>query len=58
MTPQEMLDDIYNSGISLTSWEENFCDSLENRLNSNMELTSRQLDKLKDIWNKCVQEED
>jgi hypothetical protein len=54
---REMIADIHNTngvsgGIELDEWEEDFIDSLEDRLNSGRSLTPKQREILVAIWDR------
>lgn len=54
---EQMIDDIKNAsgvmgGIKLTQWEEEFVDSINDRLADEKSLTEAQSDKLKEIWDR------
>jgi hypothetical protein len=60
MTEQRMIDDIAEAcgvggtrgGIDLTAWEEDFVDSIKERLSYGDQLTPRQKDRLREIWDR------
>ena len=54
---KEMLEDIRSAegcvnGITLTQWEEEFVESLEDQLGRGRRLTEKQRDKLREIWDR------
>jgi len=54
---KEMVDDIRSAegcvnGIELTQWEEEFMESIEERLDERRRITEKQLKKLEDIWDR------
>lgn len=55
---QQMIDDIKNAsggvigGIELSTWEEEFIESIEDRLADEKSLTEPQSEKLKEIWDR------
>jgi len=56
-SPLQMIDDIHNvigiaGGIELDNWEEEFLDSLEDRLGEGKGLTEKQRNKLEEIWDR------
>lgn len=38
----------------LSAWDADFLDSIENRLNENRTLTTKQIEKLDEIWEKAT----
>jgi hypothetical protein len=54
---EQMIDDIENAsgvigGIKLSQWEEEFMDSIKDRLSDEKSLTEPQIEKLKEIWDR------
>lgn len=52
-----MIDEIREAngiveGITLSQWEEEFLDSIEDRLGDGLHLTEKQHDKLQEIWDR------
>lgn len=55
--PREMVEDIRSAdgvsgGITLSEWEQEFVESIEDRLNSGKSLTPRQIEVLEGIWDR------
>jgi hypothetical protein len=54
---EQMIEDIENAsgvigGIKLSQWEEEFMDSIKDRLSDEKSLTEPQIEKLKEIWDR------
>lgn len=54
---EKMIEDIRDAtgiigGIELSQWEEEFVDSIEERLSDGESLTEAQGEKLEEIWNR------
>lgn len=54
---RQWLEDIESSstavnGVRLTEWEENFCQSIRDQLDDGRRLSEKQLEKLRDIWDR------
>lgn len=49
-TPEEMVQDLWERGGVLTDWEEDFLQSIADRLDHDEPLTETQYEKLRQIW--------
>ena len=51
---QTLLEDCRKRDHMLSAWDADFLDSIEDRLNRNNTLTTKQVEKLEEIWNKAT----
>ena len=51
---QTLIEDCRKRDHMLSAWDADFLDSIEERLSGNNTLTTKQVEKLEEIWNKAT----